>query len=137
MKKLLVPCLLVISLMTATAAQVSTTTLNSLNDTIIKDELKTSKITYVEIAIEEEDEVFNFNTEDYLPIGFDANRSFEYEVVLEEGDEAFDFNIKEYLPVGFNLNEDVLSSIVEITIEEQDEAFDFDTKKYLPVGFEA
>ena len=137
MKKLLVPCLLVISLMTATAAQVSTTTLNSLNDTIAKDQLKASKIAYVEVAIEEEDEVFDFNTQDYLPIGFDANRSFEYEVVLEEEDEAFDFNTKEYLPVGFNLNEDILSSIVEITIEEEDEAFDFDTKKYLPIGFEA
>ncbi len=137
MKKLLVPCLLVISLMTATAAQVSTTTLNSLNDTIAKDQLKASKIAYVEVAIEEEDEVFDFNTQDYLPIGFDANRSFEYEVVLEEADEAFDFNTKDYLPIGFGLKQSVLDSIIEITIEEADEPFDFDTKKYLPKGFNA
>ncbi len=137
MKKLLIPCLLVISLMTATAAQVSATTLNSLNDTIAKDQLKTSMITYVEVAIEEEDEAFDFNTEDYLPVGFDATRSFEYEVVLEEEDEAFEFNTKDYLPIGFGLNKSVLDSIVEITIEEADEPFDFDTKRYLPRGFNA
>ena len=137
MKKLLAPCLLVISLMTATAAQVSTTTLNSLNDTIAKEKLDTTTLTYVEIAIEEEDEAFDFNIKEYLPVGFDATRSFEYEVVLEEEDAPFDFNTKDYLPIGFGLKKSVLDSIQEIVIEEEDTPFDFNTKDYLPKGFNA
>jgi len=134
MKNLITPRLLVISLMIATVAQVSAT---NLNDTIAKEELKASKITIEEVAIEEEDEAFEFNTADYLPVGFDANRTIEFEVVLEEEDAPFDFNTKDYLPIGFGLNKSILDSIQEINIEEADEPFDFDTKKYLPVGFNA
>ena len=137
MKKLLAPCLLVISLMTATAAQVTTSTLVSINDTISIDELKKSKITYVEIVEEEQDEAFDFDTKAYLPVGFNAYITFEYEVVLEEADAPFDFNTKDYLPIGFGLKKSVLDSIEEITIEEADAPFDFDTKAYLPKGFNA
>ena len=41
MRKLLAPCLLVISLMTASAAQVEVSTLNSMNDTISKEIIDT------------------------------------------------------------------------------------------------
>ena len=142
MKKLILPCMLVFSLMTATAAQLSTSTLNSSNDTIITEESKIPLIEFVEV-VEEADEAFDFNMADYLPLGFDANMTFEekyeimYETNFEEADEAFDFNTANYLPVGFNLDKTVLNSIVEITIEEEDESFDFDTKKYLPRGFDA
>ena len=131
--------MLVFSLMTATATQLSA---NTLNDTIVIEESKIPTIEFVEV-IEEADEPFDFNTADYLPLGFDATMSFEekyeimYEINFEETDEAFDFNTKDYLPVGFNLNENILRSITEIIVEEEDELFDFDTKKYLPVGFEA
>ena len=134
--------MLVFSLMTATAAQLSTSTLNSSNDTIITEESKIPLIEFVEV-VEEADEAFDFNIADYLPLGFDANMTFEekyeimYETNFEEADEAFDFNTANYLPVGFNLDKTVLNSIVEITIEEEDESFDFDTKKYLPRGFDA
>ena len=122
----------------STAEQLST---NSLNDTIIEE----SKIPTIEfeIAGEEADEPFDFNTANYLPLAFDATMTFEekygilYETAIEEADEAFDFNTADYLPVGFNIKNSILNSIVEITVEEEDEAFDFDTKKYLPIGFQA
>jgi len=142
MKNLILPCMLVFSLMTATAAQLSTSTLNSLNDSIIIEDSKLPTIEFVEV-VEEADETFDFNIADYLPLGFDANMTFEekyeiaYEINLEEADEAFDFNTADYLPVGFNLNENLLNSIVEIAVEEEDESFDFDTKEYLPKGFDA
>jgi len=134
--------MLVFSLMTATAAQLSTSTLNNVNDTIIIEESKLPTIEFVAV-VEEADETFDFNIADYLPLGFDANMTFEekyeitYEINLEEADEAFDFNTADYLPVGFNLNKNILNSIVEIAVEEEDELFDFDTKKYLPIGFDS
>ncbi len=142
MKKLLFPCLLVISLMTATAAQLPTTILHSINDTIIKKELKPITLEFT-LVTEEEDEAFDFDTSAYLPIGFDPYVSFEekygliYETVIEEEDAPFEFDTKEYLPVGFGLKKSVLEGIIEINIEEEDEAFDFNTKKYLPKGFDA
>ncbi len=143
MKKFLFPCMLVISLMTATAAQLPASILNSINDTIIKKELKMPTIEFTEVAEEEEDEAFDFDTAAYLPIGFDPFMSFEekyglvYEVIIEEEDAPFDFDTKKYLPIGFGLSKTLLDSIVEINIEEEDEAFEFDTKMYLPKGFKA
>ena len=143
MKNLIIPCMLVFSLMTATAAQLSTSTLNSLNDTIIIEESKIPTIEFVEV-VEEADEAFDFNTADYLPLGFDANMTFEekfeivYEINLEEADEAFDFNIADYLPLGFDANmtfEEKFEIVYEINLKEADEAFDFNTEDYLPVGF--
>ena len=142
MKNLLFPCLLVISLMTATAAQLPTSIIYSINDTIIKKEIKTPTFEFTEV-VEEADEAFDFDTAAYLPIGFDPYISFEekygivYDVVIEEEDEVFEFNTKDYLPVGFGLDVSILNSIIEISIEEEDEAFDFNTKKYLPKGFKA
>ena len=138
MKNLIFPCMLVFSIMTATAAQLMTSTL----PTVGKEELNKIVIEYVEV-VEEEDEAFDFNIAAYLPIGFDAYKSFEekygieFEVTNEEEDEAFDFDTKKYLPIGFGLEKSILNSIEEIEIEEADAPFDFDTKKYLPVGFNA
>ncbi len=142
MKNLLLPCLLVISLMTATAAQLPAHTVTSIDDTVASKELTLPTIEY-SIVTEEVDEAFDFDTATYLPIGFDAYISFEekygleYEVVLEEEDAPFDFDTKKYLPIGFGLSKTLLDSIVEINIEEEDEAFEFDTKMYLPKGFKA
>ncbi len=142
MKNLLLPCLLVISLMTATAAQLPAHTVTSIDDTVASKELTLPTIEY-SIVTEEVDEAFDFDTATYLPIGFDAYVSFEekygleYEVVLEEEDAPFEFNTTSYLPVGFNVNSNILNSIVEIAVEEEDEAFDFDTKMYLPKEFNA
>jgi len=133
----------VISLMTATAAQLPTSILHSINDTIVKKELKTSTIEFTEVAVEEEDEAFDFDTAAYLPIGFDPYISFEekygieYDVIMEEEDAPFEFDTKKYLPIGFGLSKTLLDSIEEINIEEEDEAFEFDTKMYLPKGFKA
>ncbi len=142
MKNLLFPCLLVISLMTATAAQLPTSVLHTINDSIIKNELQIPTIEFTE-EVEEADEAFDFDTAAYLPIGFNPYVSLEenyglvYEINIEEEDEAFDFDTAAYLPVGFGLKASILNSIVEIEIEEEDEAFDFDTKQYLPIAFSA
>ncbi len=141
MKNLLFPVLLVISLMTATAAQLPANNLNSINDTLVKKEIELPTIEYN--LVEEADEAFDFDTKSYLPIGFDAYISFEekyglaYEVILEEEDAIFEFDTKDYLPVGFDIPASVLNSIQEIVVEDEDEVFDFDTNMYLPKGFNA
>ena len=142
MKKIILTSMLAISFLTATATQLSESILYTMNDTINKNETKTTTDNYpVIVGDEEVDEPFEFNTKDYLPLGFDAKLSLEekygieFSTVSEEIDEPFDFNTKDYLPVGFNLSKDILESIVEISIVEEDESFDFDTKKYLPKDF--
>ena len=142
MKKIILTSMLAISFMTATATQLSENVLNSLNDTISTKEIKIAlnELDSIEV-VEEQDEPFDFNIKDYLPIGFNPNKSIEekyniiYEVSIEEADEPFDFNTEDYLPVGFRLNTEIIKSIKEIAIVEKDEKFDFDTKSYLPKGF--
>ena len=141
-KKIILTSMLAISFLTATATQLSESILYTMNDTITKNEPKVTTENYpVLVSEEEHDEPFDFNTKDYLPIGFDATLSLEekydieFNIVNEEVDEPFEFNTKDYLPVGFNLRKDILESIVEIAIIEEDESFDFDTKKYLPKNF--
>jgi hypothetical protein len=136
MKNILIPCMLVFSLMTATAALLPATTLNSTNDSNIDKELKIPTIEFTEV-VEEADEAFDFDIKSYLPLGFNAFTSLEYEIVLEEADASFDFNTKDYLPVGFGLKKSVVDSIKEIEILSTDETFDFDTKAYLPKDFNA
>lgn len=57
-------------------------------------------------VLEEEDAPFDFNTKDYLPMGFDAYQPIRtnefFEVSEEELDEDFDFNRQLYLPKGFD-----------------------------------
>lgn len=140
MKKLIATSILAISFLTASASQYLES--NVFNDTITNKETKTSAVEkYPVLVVEEEsDEPFEFNTKDYLPVGFNSTLSLsedfdlDFSLIVEE-DEAFDFKTQDYLPVGFNLNEAILTSIVEIASEDEDEPFDFDTKSYLPKGF--
>ncbi|NNC69841.1 MAG: hypothetical protein HKN90_03355 [Flavobacteriaceae bacterium] len=140
MKKVIVTSILALSFITASATQLLESEI--VNDTINNKESKnTTEVVYPTLIVEEAaDEPFEFNTKDYLPVGFnptlslDENYNLEFSSIVEE-DEAFDFNTNDYLPVGFNLSQALLDSIVEIETEYEDEPFEFDTKKYLPKGF--
>ena len=140
MKKLVITSILAISFITASATQLLESEI--VNDTINNKEVKTTteEVYPTLVVVEEADEPFEFNTKDYLPVGFNAtlsldeNYNLEFSSVIEE-DEAFDFNTNDYLPVGFNLSKAILDNIVEIETEDEDEPFEFDTKKYLPKGF--
>lgn len=132
MKKLIVTSILAVSFLTASATQL-------LESEVFNDTITTE--TYPVVVDEETDEPFDFNTEDYLPLGFnptlslDENYDLEFSLIVEE-DESFEFNTEDYLPVGFNLNKEILNGIIEIANVEEDESLDFDTKKYLPKGFD-
>lgn len=140
MKKLIVTSILAFSFITASATQLLESEI--VNDTISKKDPKsTTEEVYPTLIVDEAtDEPFEFNTKDYLPVGFnptltlDENYNLEFSSIVEE-DEPFEFNTKDYLPVGFNLSKEILDNIVEIASEDEDEPFEFDTKKYLPKGF--
>ena len=140
-KKLMVTCILAISFITASASQLFEVSI--LTDTISKEETKTTAtVVNPVVPVEEVDEPFDFNTKDYLPVGFNAYLTLDREYDMDfspvvEEDEPFDFNTKDYLPIGFSLSRTIIDSIVEISIEEKDEPFDFDTAQYLPKGFNA
>jgi hypothetical protein len=91
-----------------------------------------------EIAIEEEDEAFDFDIQQFLPNNFNAFAGLfdAFDAANVEEDEAFDFDTAAYLPIGFNANI-VIEDEAEYTLAnvEEDEAFDFDTTAYLPLGF--
>ena len=91
-----------------------------------------------ETVVEEESEIMEFDTHEYLPPNFNANSKLdvlEYELAIEEEDEIFEFNTEDYLPLGFNAHSNTDLVVYEMMPEETDEAFDFDTKMYLPKGF--
>lgn len=90
---------------------------------------------------DEEDSPMDFDTKDYLPVGFNPNGEatfIEYfEISMEEDDSPFDFNTKLYLPENFNpYLMDQISDYYEVTSEEEDAHFDFDVNMYLPEGFD-
>lgn len=141
MKKLIVTSVLALSFLTAGASQL-------LESEVVKDSLtktapnNTTTAVYPVLAVEEDlDEPFEFNTKDYLPVGFNASLrlaeefDLEFSLVGQDIDEAFDFDTQAYLPVGFNLSTELLNTIVEIETIEEDEPFGFDTQAYLPKGF--
>ena len=89
--------------------------------------------------LNEEDEAFEFDITEYLPVGFNANATYLSnitEIATVEADEPFDFNTADYLPVGFNVYP-LLEEVVDIEIIEEDEPFDFNTNDYLPGTFDA
>ena len=92
-----------------------------------------------ELIIEEQDEAFEFDTEDYLPFDFIAYKglsTLEYEMAIVEEDIPLEFDTKKYLPFGFDpYCPTELSETFEVEIEEEDATFDFDTKMYLPENF--
>ena len=58
-----------------------------------------------DVASEEEDEAFDFDTADYLPIGFNAHLNIYdtiEEIAIVEEDEPFDFDTMAYLPKDFD-----------------------------------
>jgi len=88
-----------------------------------------------EIEIDEADEAFDFDINNYLPANFNAFAGL-FETANEEEDAPFDFDRLAYLPVGFNATIE-FDTAYDIATFEEDEEFDFDTKNYLPVGFNA
>ncbi len=138
MKKLFIASMLVIGLIAT--AQFSQSNQLDLNETSINNsnyDLIIESLTAE--ALEEEDAPFDFNTKDYLPLGFNPYDNNEYtyinEIFFEEEDAPFDFKTKDYLPIGFNpyaTNQN--AEVIEISLEE-DAPFDFNTKDYLPTGF--
>ena len=139
MKKLIIASMLVIGLI-ATAQSLQSNHLDLRNNPMCEsycNDLDENLIS----EINEEDAPFDFNTKDYLPVGFNPYATDRYgeifEVSLEEEDTPFDFDTKEYLPVGFNpYATDQYEDLSEISIEEEDEQFDFNTKNYLPKNFD-
>jgi hypothetical protein len=150
MKKLIIPCFLIVSL-TISAQYLDSRTINfgdnlSTNFKDITSYISNSmddSIFEVEFE-EEEDAPFDFDVQEYLPKDFNPFKlmyntyDIVYEYFFEEEDASFDFDTKAYLPVGFNPYEDKF--IIEeyaLLNEESDATFDFDTKEYLPEGFNA
>jgi hypothetical protein len=95
--------------------------------------------------IEDEDEIIlDFDTADYLPIGFNAYEGMDFdlneiEYVEIEPEIELGFETKDYLPIGFNPYDEPKLNIADIVYIEIDEEFElgFDTKQYLPEGFNA
>ena len=92
------------------------------------------------VAIVEKDTPFDFDTANYLPVGFNATLVLDasaYEAACIEEDAPFDFNTANHLPVGFNATLVLDTDEYEAANIEEDEAFDFNTADYLPKPIEA
>ncbi len=147
MKKLIIPCFLIVSL-TISAQYFDHRTIDfgnnlSSNFNNIANHISISVIdSLFEVEMEEEDAPFDFDIQKYLPKDFNPFKLMYvtydnlYEYFFEEEDAPFDFDTKAYLPEGFDPYEDK-SIMEEYTLlnEEEDATFDFDTKEYLPEGF--
>ena len=128
--------MLVFSLMTATATQLSANTLN------IKIDIEDSKIPTIEfvVVVEEKDAPFDFDTAHYLPVGFNATLILDtaaYNVATIEEDAPFDFESANHLPIGFNATLVLDTDEYEEATIEEDAVFDFNTADYLPVPCDA
>lgn len=93
----------------------------------------------------EEELEYDFNTKDYLPVGFNPLKGKydldwrKIELVELEEELEYDFDTKNYLPVCFNSikgKHDLDWSKIELVELEEELEYDFDTKDYLPVGFD-
>ena len=92
--------------------------------------------------LEEEDSIdLGFDTDLYLPSGFDPYKTyFDYDAVvyIEAEDDNLDMDTASYLPEGFNpyaAPDDFMS--ISYMEDEADEDLGFDTAPYLPAGFDA
>ena len=104
MKKLIIVGMLAISFIAT--AQLSKSKNLNYKDTLITSYYNDSIIESLpSVVVEEEDAPFDFNTKDYLPLGFNPyakeQAPFKFEAIVEE-DAAFDFDTKKYLPKGFD-----------------------------------
>ncbi len=132
MKNLIISLSLIIAFTTtALAVEYEPIALN--DSTLLKEANSMPNIE--EVAFEEGDAPFDFDTAAYLPKGFDAYKGMFEEIDIVEEDEPFEFDTAAYLPVGFNAFEGLYTDYG--SFEEEDEAFDFNTKDYLPAGFDA
>ena len=141
MKKILLSGLLAISFIaSAQSSQSNHLSLETDQLGFFENDIQIEKFTAETIV--EEDAPFEFDTQDYLPLGFNPNTNNQYadiyEVSIIEKDVPFEFNTKDYLPVGFDPYANIeYANIYEATIEEQDAPFNFNTNDYLPLGFDA
>ncbi len=147
MKKFIIPFFLIVSL-TISAQFTEYKTINfgnalSFNYKTVTNHLSnTIYDSLFEVNEEEEDEPFDFDIQNYLPIGFNPYKlMFEaysniFEYLFDEEDESFDFDTKLYLPEEFDpYIYNTVFEEYELLNEEEDASFDFDTKEYLPKGF--
>ncbi|MCK0159164.1 hypothetical protein [Allomuricauda sp. F6463D] len=102
--------------------------------------LKLNDITYIE---QEEEIDLAFDTEQYLPEGFDPYVGMDTvvdEIVFIEEDEEIHlgFDTTPYLPEGFNAYKGMVFNIDEIEVMEMEEEIhlDFDIQNYLPSNFD-
>jgi len=98
-------------------------------------------ITYIEATEEVE---LDFDTDQYLPEGFDAYKGMGADlsdIVFIEDDNEVDlgFDSAKYLPIGFDAYEGMALNLdtIEYIEEEEDVELDFDVKNYLPSNFSA
>lgn len=95
--------------------------------------------------IEEYEEIeLNFDTKEYLPMGFNAYEGMVFDLgdieYLEIEDEIeLGFNTEKYLPEGFDAYADATLNLDDIIYleEEEDIELGFNTSTYLPDGFNA
>ena len=149
MKNLLIPCFLIVSLTISAQFQENRTidfgNLLSSNFNNVTNHISTTLYENIfEVEVEEADEAFDFDIQNYLPEGFDpfavAYNSYAnvYEYFVEEEEESLEFDTTEYLPSNFNAYADVsINENYELLNMEEDEEFEFDTASYLPKGFDA
>ena len=149
MKKLLIPCFLIVSLTISAQFQENRTidfgNLFSSSFNNVTNHISTTLYENIfEVEVEEADEAFDFDIQNYLPEGFDpfavAYNSYAnvYEYFVEEEDESLEFNTAQYLPNNFNPYTEVsINENYELMQVEDDEVLDFDTTAYLPKGFDA
>ena len=104
MKKLIIISMFAISFI-ATAQYSTNDDFNS-NDSLLMavlTDVNLDELIKVEAAIE--DAPFDFNTKDYLPLGFNPyakENEILFEQIIEEEDAPFDFDTSLYLPAGFD-----------------------------------
>ena len=90
----------------------------------------------VNVSDTEDEYPFDFNTKDYLPLGFDPYEGMiidESNLLIEEP-VVFDFDTNAYLPEGFDPYEGMFK--YKMVWNEEQVKFNFDTKKYLPKKFD-
>ena len=95
------------------------------------------------VFIEQDEEIkLDFDTTDYLPLGFNAYEGLELDlndiIIVEEEEEInLGFDTAQYLPADFNAYDGMEFDIEEIIyIEDEEEIIlDFDTQVYLPENF--
>ena len=115
------------------------------NHFVLKDD-EPIKIEDVYVYEIEEEVCLNFDTNIYLPEGFNALKGLgdldwnKIELIEPEEEVSIDFDTKQYLPKDFNSLKgmyDLDWDTIELIELEEDVEIDFDIKQYLPANFNA